>query len=172
LNYNFSFSNVNGPVGGTVVGTIILPDGDGTFAASGITVTSAPAALGYTYPFDVLANLTVVLQNTFTVTGGAIDPVASSFFAVFSPPNGLIGGSAFGLSADLGVSGSIFNIQLSSTPGTGVIDGNNSTLAFAPVPVPWETDSLPVIGSTVLFGLGLWGKRKLAQKQINQEEKN
>jgi len=66
----------------------------------------------------------------------------------------------------------ISNIQLSSTPGTGVIDGNNSTLAFAPVPVPWETDSLPVIGSTVLFGLGLWGKRKLAQKQINQEEKS
>jgi hypothetical protein len=40
------------------------------------------------------------------------------------------------------------------------------------VAVPWETDSLPVIGSTVLFGLGLWGKSKLAQKQINKEEKN
>ena len=157
MNYNFSFSNVNGPVGGTVAGTIILPDGDGTFAASGITVTSAPATLGYTYPFDVLANLTAVLQNTFTVTGGAIDPVASSFIA-FSPPNDFGGGgSAFGLSADLAVSGSIFNIQLSSSPGTGVIDGNNSTLAF--VPVPWETDSLPVIGSTILFGLGLCGKR-------------
>lgn len=168
MNYNFSFSNVTGPVGGTVAGTITLPDGDGTFAASGITVTSAPAALGYTYPFDVLANLTVVPQNTFTVTGGAIDPVASSFFAFFSP-NNLIG-SAFGLSADVGVNGSLFNIQLSSTPETGVIDGNNSTLAFAPV--PWETDSLPVVGSTILFGLGLWGKRKLAQKQINQEEKN
>ena len=41
-----------------------------------------------------------------------------------------------------------------------------------PEPVPLEIDSLSVIGSTVLFGLGLWGKRKLPQKQINKEEKN
>ena len=34
--------------------------------------------------------------------------------------------------------------------------------------VPWETDALPVVGSTVLFGLGLWGKRKLAQKKIDK----
>jgi hypothetical protein len=34
--------------------------------------------------------------------------------------------------------------------------------AFATA-VPWETDALPVIGSTVLFGLGVWGKRKLVQ---------
>ena len=41
-----------------------------------------------------------------------------------------------------------------------------------PVDVPWETDALSVISSTVLFGLGLWGKCKLTQKQINKEEKN
>jgi hypothetical protein len=33
--------------------------------------------------------------------------------------------------------------------------------------VPWETDALPVIGSTVLFGLGLWGKNKFAQRKID-----
>ena len=27
--------------------------------------------------------------------------------------------------------------------------------------VPWETDSLPIIGSTIIFGLGLWAKCKL-----------
>lgn len=27
-------------------------------------------------------------------------------------------------------------------------------------PIPWETDALPVIGSTVLFGAGLWAKNK------------
>lgn len=36
--------------------------------------------------------------------------------------------------------------------------------------VPWETDALPVVGSTVLFGLGLWGKRKLAQKKIDSPQ--
>lgn len=48
---------------------------------------------------------------------------------------------------------------------------NNSTALSSfqvnATPVPWETDALPVIGSTVLFGLGLWGKNKLAQKKID-----
>lgn len=52
------------------------------------------------------------------------------------------------------------------------LTGQNSGTVNYAVAVPWETDSLPVIGSTVLFGLGLWGKSKLAQKQINKEEKN
>ena len=26
--------------------------------------------------------------------------------------------------------------------------------------VPWETDALPVLSSTILFGIGLWTKRK------------
>ena len=30
--------------------------------------------------------------------------------------------------------------------------------------VPWETDALPVVASTVLFGLGLWSKRKYYQQ--------
>ena len=30
--------------------------------------------------------------------------------------------------------------------------------------VPWETDALPVVGSTVLFGLGVWTKRKLSKR--------
>jgi hypothetical protein len=29
-----------------------------------------------------------------------------------------------------------------------------------PVPVPWETDALPVVGSTLLFGIGIWKKYK------------
>jgi len=35
--------------------------------------------------------------------------------------------------------------------------------------VPWETDALPVVGSTVLFGAGMWAKRKFAQKKIGIE---
>ena len=33
----------------------------------------------------------------------------------------------------------------------------------ASVAVPWETDALPVIGSTILFGLGLWARNKFAK---------
>jgi len=29
-----------------------------------------------------------------------------------------------------------------------------------PVAVPWETDALPIVGSTLLFGIGIWKKYK------------
>ncbi|MBC1194917.1 PEP-CTERM sorting domain-containing protein, partial [Microcystis aeruginosa BLCCF158] len=45
---------MDGPVSGTVSGTIELPDAalttDGIYAATALSVTSAPAALGYTLP--------------------------------------------------------------------------------------------------------------------------
>lgn len=38
-----------------------------------------------------------------------------------------------------------------------------------PVAVPWETDALPVVTSTILFGLGLWLKRKYQQNKYSQD---
>jgi hypothetical protein len=35
------------------------------------------------------------------------------------------------------------------------------------IPVPWETDALPVVASTVLFGLGVWAKSKFAKSTKN-----
>jgi hypothetical protein len=54
-------------------------------------------------------------------------------------------------------------------------EGSRGDAAFtasfsSSVAVPWETDALPVFGSTVLFGLGIWGKRKLAQKKTNKKD--
>jgi hypothetical protein len=62
----FSFMNEEGPVAGTVEGEIELPDEDGTFAATAVTITSAPAALGYTLPIDALGG-NAPLANTFTI---------------------------------------------------------------------------------------------------------
>lgn len=51
--------------------------------------------------------------------------------------------------------------------GIGVVDIPDSTgvstltLSNAQIQaVPWETDTLPILGSTVLFGIGVWAKRK------------
>jgi len=63
-----------------------------------------------------------------------------------------------------------------------VASGNSTTLSFASLDntacgpvldnvvvtataVPWETDALPVVGSTVLFGFGLWCKNKRSQNR-------
>ncbi|PZV25434.1 MAG: PEP-CTERM sorting domain-containing protein [Snowella sp.] len=49
----------------------------------------------------------------------------------------------------------------------GVVDFFDSTgsstltLSNAQIqPVPWETDALPVVGTTLLFGIGIWKKHK------------
>jgi hypothetical protein len=38
------------------------------------------------------------------------------------------------------------------------------TIVSSPLtPVPWETDALSVVGTTILFGFGVWSKRKSAK---------
>jgi hypothetical protein len=37
--------------------------------------------------------------------------------------------------------------------------------AFATA-VPWETDALSVVGTTLLFGFGIWRKNKLSQRNL------
>jgi hypothetical protein len=104
-----------------------------------------------------------------------------------------LGGSGFPLGVTSGSYNAVLNLALDSTYSTAFRNNNGGTAsgaesalissfnagtayynihtstfaggeirAFATA-VPWETDALPVIGSTVLFGLGVWGKRKLVQ---------
>ncbi|GCL60237.1 PEP-CTERM sorting domain-containing protein [Microcystis aeruginosa] len=147
--FNFSFGNVTGPVNGTVQGTLTLPDGDGTnLAATSLIVTSAPSALGYTLPFNVLANFTSVAANSFTVSGGVI--TASSFAA-----QNLTG--ALSLNFFPGTFGSVFTLQGAANVFSGVVDVNSTTLTFTPVPEP-----ATVLGLLSVAGVGLLCKgRKL-----------
>lgn len=146
--FNFSFGNVTGPVSGTVQGTLTLPDGDGTNAATSLIVTSAPSALGYTLPFNVLANLTSVPANSFTVSGGVI--TASSFGAQNNT-------EALTLNFSPGTFGSLFTVQGSANALSGVVDVNSTTLTFTPVPEP-----ATVLGLLSVAGVGLLCKgRKL-----------
>jgi hypothetical protein len=63
------------------------------------------------------------------------------------------------------------NNLLVSTEAFGFINGDVvGTVLAEGVEVPWETDALPVVGSTVLFGLGVWTKRK--RKLSNFSEKD
>jgi hypothetical protein len=75
--FSFEFTNSLGNVPGTVAGSILLPDGDGTFAATGIVIAQYPQSLidfGYPAPsFDVMSWPShPAFVNTFTVAGGEI----------------------------------------------------------------------------------------------------
>ncbi|GEA27198.1 hypothetical protein MiAbW_01758 [Microcystis aeruginosa NIES-4325] len=151
--FNFSFGNVTGPVSGTVQGTLTLPDGDGTNAATSLIVTSAPSALGYTLPLDVLANLTNLVSNSFTVSGGVI--TASSFAAQNS-------GAALTLNFFPGTIGSVFTVQGSAAAFSGVVDLNSTTLTFTPTVPTTVPEPATVLGLLSVAGVGLLCKgRKL-----------
>jgi hypothetical protein len=54
------------------------------------------------------------------------------------------------------------NYTLSAAPQSSGLSQISSITVDA-TPVPWETDALPVIGSTILFAGGLWARNKFAK---------
>ncbi|MGK7946281.1 MAG: PEP-CTERM sorting domain-containing protein [Microcystaceae cyanobacterium] len=150
--FNFSFTNVEGPVSGTVEGTIELPDGDGTFAATSVIVNSAPPALGYTTPFDVFATFAIELTNSFTVVSGEIDALASSFGVAEM-------GEAFVL--NFSTTGSVLSLAGSGFTSSGVRDTDNSTLIYSSVPTATTPEPSAILGLLAVGSLGaLTRKRK------------
>lgn len=155
ITFNFSFSNENGPISGTVEGTIELPDGDGTFAATSVFVTSAPVALlGYD-PTGFDFTSFSVFENSFTVTGGNIDSANSSFFGLFD------GSTALGLNSLFAGGATFLDVLNGGDFGaTGLQDADSSTLSYSspsatPVPEP-----MTILGSVVALGIGTAFKRK------------
>ncbi|CCI12299.1 conserved exported hypothetical protein [Microcystis aeruginosa PCC 9806] len=154
--FNFSFSNVGGPVSGTVQGTLTLPDGDGTnLSATSLIVTSAPSALGYTLPFNVLANSTGVFDNSFTVSGGVI--TASSFGAQYNS-------EAFTLNLSPGSLGSLFSVQGAANLFSGVVDLNSTTLTYSPAAPTTVPEPATVLGLLSVAGVGLLCKGRKLEK--------
>ena len=55
-----------------------------------------------------------------------------------------------------------FRIQAEQDSSSG---GEYAITNFNATPVPWETDALPVVGTTLLFGIGIWTKGKSSQQK-------
>ncbi|GBL14080.1 hypothetical protein MTo_01375 [Microcystis aeruginosa NIES-1211] len=155
--FNFSFGNVTGPVSGTVQGTLTLPDGDGTnLAATSLIVTSAPSALGYTFPFNVLANFTAnVPANSFTVSGGVI--TASSFAAQNNA-------DILALNYFPGSLGNTFSVKGGASIFTGVLDVNSTTLTYSPAAPTTVPEPATVLGLLSVAGVGLLCKGRKLEK--------
>lgn len=151
--YDFSFSSVEGAVAGTVAGSITLPDGDGVFAASAVQITSAPGLLGLTTPIDAMQSGT--LFNVFTVVGGQIDPLNSSFLAFFATDTsiGLLGGPSAETYLD--------RSGIADLGASGVLDVGSATLQFNSVPEVSGAWGAVGVG-VAAFGLRQW-KRRSAQ---------
>lgn len=149
--FEFSFSNVNGGVNGTVTGDLFLPDGDGTFGALSILIDSAPAALGYTLPYSVLTNMPIIVTNTFTVSNHVI--TAGTYASQNST-------EAFTL--NYFQLGSLLSIKGSGSASTGVQDGTNSTLQYSFVSPATAT---PEPASMVVLLSGMIGLAAAARRR-------
>ena len=112
-------------------------------------------------------NYTFIYQNSFSaaspLTNAIIgdDDFSNARNSGFNGVN-LTAGTQYYF-VNTGYSNNDFGAYNSSITGVG-----NVTLGDVAA-VPWETDALPVVGSTVLFGAGMWAKRKFAQKKIGIE---
>ena len=160
--FNFSFNNVSGPVNGTVSGTLDLPNGDGTFAATSLKINSAPAALGYTQPVDVLSYFPTVHVNSFTVSNGTI---TASSFAVENPTD------AFAFNFAPGIYGTLLSKVGQTDALSGVADINSTTLTYSPAtPVPFDISPgaiLPTIPILALMYLWKQSRNRMALKTIS-----
>ena len=140
--FNYEFMNVNGAVPGTVKGTITLPDGDGTFPASAVTITSYPASLGLGATPISISNL---VKNIFVVSAG--DIIDSDFLGEINAKTGL----AFFDSVACGGGATFLDkFDAADCGSSGVLDTNSLTLSFSPaaanVPGP-----LPLLGVAAAF---------------------
>jgi hypothetical protein len=117
----------------------------------------------------------LAVYNLTPTNGGLADnSVSGPFFASsaswYAAPSGSLGvlmlitTSAVSMSADYQYSGYPVG-QVYSSGFTGPFDTPTYATATA---VPWETDALPVIGSTLLFAGGVWTKRK-SVKSLDKE---
>jgi hypothetical protein len=156
IKVGFSFANLsgNGPTGADqlVTGTI---DGliEGNNSGAGVTATVLSTPTGQ-YLGDYSFN--GVSPNAFIVTGGNITFANARFL---SNTNILLLFKTAGVSQDPPDGSSLLTDSLSTVK----FFDDTQPATFTATPVPWETDALPVIGSTVLFGLGLWAKNKFAK---------
>ena len=139
---SFSFTNEDGAVAGTVRGTITLPDGDGTFAATSVVVDSAPVATAYAIGFDFTS--VAAPENSFTVVGGVLDFASSAFIGLFN------GNTAMSLHGSFEGGSSFLDLENAEDSGaTGVRDSDSSTLTF-----DVASSAIPVPGTLVLLALG------------------
>jgi hypothetical protein len=147
--YSYSFGNVNGAVAGTVSGTVTLDDGDGTFAATALTIDAGPDGLQLSFPFLGLGGFRSVFFNSFTVIGGAIDVSSVSFLATLG------GDTAFELVGSAYGSGSFLDQRNAGDDGaSGVLDLASSTLTFT---APAATADVPEPASLALVAIALAG---------------
>jgi hypothetical protein len=145
--------------GSKATGPILYSSGDQTYSGGGFQ----------TYTFNT-GSLALTPDQQYVLFLNASSSAASGYTG-----QALISNSATYSGGDFVYHNNGTNFGALTTTNWDGQGGTYGDTAFtasfsSPVAVPWETDALPVVGSTVLFGLGIWGKHKLAQRKTNKKD--
>lgn len=141
LRLQVTFSGLSGNVTAAHLHGITTQAGTGTASVIVPSGTSLPS-----FP---TGNTFGTYDQTFDLSS------TSTYRSVFITANGgTTTGARNALIASLDAGTTYFNIHTTTFPG-----GEIRAFATA-TPVPWETDALSVVGTTVLFGFGIWRKNK------------
>lgn len=145
---------------------------DGT-SLTGVNVTALIQGLTGFSPSSISTSFNT--YTTFSALGGNLDQIvfgtsipggnSNTLTLDFSPAPGLAGGAGIGDTAI--VTGGTYNYFTQSNPNVsvGIFSASGNISPGTVTAVPFETDSLALIGSTILFGAGIQVKRKLASKK-------
>jgi len=160
LVFQFSITNTIGTVGGTVTGTIYGLSDNSTGAASDVTIDTLPAGMSSIYPVGSIdaALWDQQLQNSFTVSGGAI--VAAEFWAQNSF-NGFLQGSQLYIDGGEGP----YNFVNVDGTDTHYVWGDNGPQGVAFTQI--SANDVPEPGSVALVALGLLGSLLVRRRRAD-----
>lgn len=150
LNFDFSFTNTDGNVSGTVTGEIFGLTDNSTSAATDIVIDSYPAALTLpAAPWDIFDDGSLlIVENSFTVAGGAV--TAAGFDERNVPVN-------FALNA-----GGTESVLEEASAKYVINDGGFAAITFTPASSPSD---VPEPASIALLLSGLCGLRTIRRRK-------
>jgi len=149
-----TFSGLSGTTTNAHIHAPTASPGTGT---AGVAVPFTLSPLPPATPPPGFFPLGVTSGSFNTVLNLALDSTYNTNFL-----NNFGGGTAAGaeaaLIASFNAGTAYYNIHTNAFPGGEI-------RAFATA-VPWETDALSVVGTTLLFGFGVWRKNKVSQRNL------
>ena len=154
-NWSFtgSFAGGTQSASGTFQTADVTPTAGVTYDITGITGTYNRDSVAY--EITGLSDYQGA-ANTFQWDGTSSSPILSNFDGIAFTTSS---NNAVNMYLDADDYGPIDKTITNFFPVEGTIV--SSTLS--PTAVPWETDVLSVVGTTILFGFGVWSKRKSAK---------
>ena len=150
--FNFSFTNEDGSIPGTVTGEIDVADiSDGTTTLDSLTILSAPD--GLTFP---ATPLTGFFENSVTISGGEITDITVT-------PSVIGSDILFSLDSDFFTPAGTFLGAGSFSTTNGVFDADSSTLTFSSASAP---TNVPEPGTILALLVGTSGILIFKTKKI------